>query len=266
MKKIKLYWWRGEGATDSSKRNFGDYLSPMIVEMLSGKEVIHSHPKHADMLAIGTILPVEKKAKGLIFKRRLHIWGSGTDRCNRQFSDRHHYHAVRGALSRNQIEGDKGDIYLGDPGLLADRLVKSNSVPKKYEVGVIAHYVDQSDPRLPALLSKKNVKKINVFDPVDQVLQQIQECDIIISSSMHGLIVADSFGIPNRRLVLSQGLISDYKFGDYYSAFGINEPPPLSPESVINNGFTSYSVSEGYARPRLEEIKAALEKAFPTSL
>lgn len=266
MKKIKLYWWRGDGAEDTSKRNFGDYLSPIIVEILSGKQVVHSHPKHADMLAIGTILPVEKKAKGLLFKRKLHIWGSGTDRHNREFSDRHYYHAVRGAKSLEQIGGNKKGICLGDPGLLADRLSPKNTSPKKYKVGIIPHYVDQSDPRVSSLLNMKHTKLINVFDPVDEVLGQIQECDSILSSSMHGLIVADSFGIPNKRILLSHGIISDYKFDDYYSAFGLPEPAPMTPESILNNSFNIYSLSDDYSRPGLEKIKSALEKSFPDTL
>lgn len=266
MKRIKLYWWRGDGADDPSKRNFGDYLSPLIVEMLSGKEIIHSHPKHADMIAIGTILPVEKKSKGLLFKRKLHIWGSGTDRQNRVFSGRHYYHAVRGVRSRSQIEGGKQHIALGDPGLLSDRLLPKNTSSKKYKLGIIPHYVDKSDPRLSSLLNIENTKIINVYDPVDQVLRQIQECDSILSSSMHGLIVADSFGIPNRRLLLSRGIISDYKFDDYYSAFNIPEPEPITPEIITKNKFDLYSISDDYRRPGLESIKSALENSFPKSL
>ncbi len=68
---IKLYWWQGEGSNDSSKQNFGDFLSPLIVGMLSGKKVVYAEPKDADMIAIGSILSRERKAKGLFRKREL---------------------------------------------------------------------------------------------------------------------------------------------------------------------------------------------------
>jgi pyruvyltransferase len=44
------------------------------------------------------------------------------------------------------------------------------------------------------------------------------ECKIVLSSSLHGLVLADSFQIPNKRIVLSNNIIGgDFKFKDYYS-------------------------------------------------
>ena len=41
---------------------------------------------------------------------------------------------------------------------------------------------------------------------------------------MYGLIVADVLYIPNVRMILSDKISGgDYKFNDYYSAFGLNE-------------------------------------------
>jgi len=97
--KIKLYWWRG----DSGKENFGDYLSPLIVEMVSGKEVVYAKPEKADMIAIGSILHRERKAKRFFIPRKLHIWGAGTDSPDRRFSSRHYYHAVRGLETSSRI-------------------------------------------------------------------------------------------------------------------------------------------------------------------
>ena len=55
-----------------------------------------------------------------------------------------------------------------------------------------------------------------------QILEEIASCEYVLSSSLHGLIVSDSFGIPNQRLVVSEKLVGDgYKFNDYYSAFGV---------------------------------------------
>jgi pyruvyltransferase len=41
---------------------------------------------------------------------------------------------------------------------------------------------------------------------------------VILSSSLHGLILADAYEIPNKRLVIGNRLLgSDFKFMDYYS-------------------------------------------------
>ncbi|GGD00757.1 polysaccharide pyruvyl transferase family protein [Halopseudomonas salina] len=264
---IKLYWWRGEGAQDSTKQNFGDYLSPLIVEMVSGKPVVHASPAHADMIAIGSILSRERKAKRFLIKRKLHIWGAGTDSAERIFSGRHHYHAVRGEKTREQIQGLATMPALGDPGLLTDRWWSGRPKPeKKYRLGLIPHFVDQQNAAMQDLAKLGGVRVISVFDPVEDVARQIQQCDFIASSSMHGLILADSFGIPNRRLVFSRGIISDLKFVDYYSAFQMGEPQATTPIEWIQTEGTHPVIEDPYERPGLESIKDKLVSAFPKSI
>lgn len=264
---IRLYWWRGEGATDSGKQNFGDYLSPLIVEMVSGRPVAYAEPKDAEMIAIGSILSRERKAKGLLFKRSLHIWGAGTDRADRSFSGHHYYHAVRGTKTREQIRVKDCQAALGDPGLLSDRWWSGRPVPdKKYRVGWIPHFVDQQNPDIQSLAGLPNTTIIDVFDSVENVMRQIQQCDFIASSSMHGLILADAFGIPNRRMVISKGIISDLKFVDYYSALGLSEPQPTTPLEWLNAQGRHAVLEEEYSRPGLEIVKDRLQSAFPTAL
>ena len=56
-------------------------------------------------------------------------------------------------------------------------------------------------------------------------LKSLKKCKNVLSSALHGLIAADSFGIPNLRMVISNNIIGgDYKFIDYYSAYGLNLP------------------------------------------
>ena len=264
---IKLYWWRGDGATDPQKQNFGDYLSPLIVEMVSGRRVEYASPKEADMIAIGSILSRERKAKGLLFKRKLHIWGAGTDRLDRSFSGHHHYHAVRGKKTCEQIKSSNCRPALGDPGLLADRWWSGRATPeKKYRIGWIPHFVDHKRAEVTALANIQGTKVINVFDSVENVVRQIQQCDFIASSSMHGLIIADAFGIPNRRLVVSRGIISDLKFADYYSAMDLEEPPATTPEEWLDSEGRHPVMEEHYQRSGIESIKDQLQAAFPSSM
>ena len=63
---------------------------------------------------------------------------------------------------------------------------------------------------------------INVNDEPLEVIKQLAQCRTVISSSLHGLIVADSFGIPNMHVLFSDRPLGDgYKFDDYYSAYGV---------------------------------------------
>lgn len=263
---IKLYWCRGKGETDEQQRNFGDYLSPLIVEMLSSKAVVYAPIYSAEMMAIGSILPRERKAKRFFLPRRLHIWGAGTDAPDLKFSGRHHYHAVRGQKSFEQISDLSQSPVFGDPGLLANYWWEGKPKPeKRYRLGVIPHYVDQKNSFVEAATKLPGVLFINVFWPVEEVLRAIQSCDFILSSSMHGLIIADAFSVPNRRLRLSDGLISDFKFVDYYSAFGMAEPQPLVKDSLLSLAYSDPADLVGnYTRPNLADLQSGLIKAFPS--
>jgi pyruvyltransferase len=261
---IKLYWCRGSGRNDSSLQNFGDYLSPIIVEILSGKKVSYSPVKKADLIAIGSVLAREKKAKILGIKRTLDIWGAGAGYPDEEFSAHHRYHAVRGEHTRSKIKNDAGcNTVLGDPGLLADSYVDKSNI-KKWRVGIIPHYVDQSNINLAEIVgSLKGSKIINVFDTVENVLKEISQCEYVLSSSMHGLIVADSYGVPNRRLKLSDGIISDHKFKDYYSCFSIYEPEPFTVETITENGLDLDFEIGTYNRPNISAVKDTLVSRFP---
>jgi len=263
---IKLYWCRGKGRSDPAQRNFGDYLSPLLVEMLSHQAVEYAPVHQADLLAIGSIMHRERKARRFLIPRRLHVWGAGTPAPGLSFSGRHYYHAVRGQKTIDQIRQLKTAPALGDPGLLAGLWWEGRPRPaKRYRIGLIPHYVDQPLASVKRCLSLPGVKPIDVFWPVEEVLKSVQECDFIVSSSMHGLIVADAFAVPNRRIIFSRGTISDYKFVDYYSAFGLDEPPALPENGLLEAGGPDLSRLIGeYARPGLAELQDRLVKAFPS--
>ncbi|MDH0726190.1 polysaccharide pyruvyl transferase family protein [Stutzerimonas stutzeri] len=262
---IKLYWCRGKGRSDPNQQNFGDYLSPLLVEMLAGKPVVYAPINRAEMMAIGSILPRERKAKRFFLPHRLHIWGAGTDAPGLSFSARHHYHALRGVKSCEQVVGLRGSPALGDPGLLASHWWDGKAKPAKtHKVGIIPHYVDRQHPAIIAASKQPGVLLIDVFWPVEEVLRSIQACDFVLSSSMHGLIVADAFEVPNRRLRLSSGLISDFKFVDYYSAFSLNEPEPLCSSALERLGREDVAELIGeYERPGLSDLQAGLLRSFP---
>ena len=58
---------------------------------------------------------------------------------------------------------------------------------------------------------------IDVTEPVDDVINKITSCDVIATSSLHGAIVAQSFGIPWVRLY-AEPTKDDFKWLDFISA------------------------------------------------
>lgn len=119
---------------------------------------------------------------------------------------------------------------LGDCGLLA-KLVFPNNIAKKFKIGIVPHFTDIDNLSIKRL-SQKFQGSVTIISPLGNprtVIKKIKECRHIISSSLHGLIIADAFGIPTRRWVDRKTMpdieFHDYKFEDYYSAIDFHENP-----------------------------------------
>ena len=87
---------------------------------------------------------------------------------------------------------------------------------------MIPHVDDLDNPMIFDLASKyKDVKiiKLNKYKHWHNIIDEINQCEYIISSSLHGLIVADAYGIPNTWVEFSEKTLwQRFKFQDYYSS------------------------------------------------
>jgi pyruvyltransferase len=126
------------------------------------------------------------------------------------------YLAVRGPLTA-ALTGSH-DVALGDAGLLANELVPQQH--RKYNVGVIPHW---SDKDMERRFWGDGAVLIDVTDDPLLVVKKIASCKRIISSSLHGIIVADAYGIPRRTELTPQFAKEggDHKFRDHNAAVGV---------------------------------------------
>jgi hypothetical protein len=195
---------------------------------------------------------------------RIHVWGTGFIESQPTRKSRFHYHAVRGRHSAAIVQHPALNA-LGDPGLLADVLWPAlRRTPKQHRVGLVPHYEDRANPRVRTLANAlRSCTIIDVFDDVTDVLRQIAGCECVLSSSLHGLIVADAFGIPNAWIKLSEKIRGeDFKFHDYYSIYDLDRTlHPLSPEEITPQEVST--IPDKYTRPGLDRIKGNLIRAFP---
>lgn len=235
MRPIKLYWSGRKSA------NFGDFLSPLIVEFVSGRRVIFSSAKRCDIIAIGSIV---QKVLGGQWERLIRgryspvkVWGAGSLSAAGLSPPKHaEFFAVRGALTRDALQL-AADMPLGDPGLLLNRMIDGRRLEKRYRWGFVPHMADLGDPLAKAIIQQNaGVELIDVTDPDPlQVGRKIAACDFIISSSLHGLIVADCFGVPNLKIRISERVIGgDWKFADYASSVGRSKFDAVTPEDALN--------------------------------
>ncbi|ARV08960.1 hypothetical protein BTO05_04665 [Winogradskyella sp. PC-19] len=235
MGHLNLYWWSKSKLSLDEPENFGDLLSKYIVQKISGKEVKWFNPNKKRLitpkhyLAIGSIITVATE-KSI-------VWGSGiiskTDEVKNAT-----FLAVRGPQTRQyllQKNYSVPEVY-GDPAILLPKLYNPK-LEKRYDVGIIPHYVDNKIFEKNEFLNK-NIGLINFLtNNIENTVDKIVECDKIISSSLHGVIVAHSYGIPALWIKFSDNLYGDdIKFYDYFNSVGLDYPEPIIiSKSKLNN-------------------------------
>ncbi len=213
---LPLYYWRQE---KEKLYNFGDVLSVKLVERIINAPVeIYKRTRlnnKKKLLAIGSIISF-----GLDNDI---VWGSGI---NGKLLNSKHYNfttldirAVRGPLTRqflyNNFKIHVPEVY-GDPALLTSYFFPefTRKDEPKYDYLIIPHYSD-------AHLFPKELYPNVVYptDPWDEIIEKIVDSKLVISSTLHGLIVAESWGIPARMLKISNAEPL-FKYQDYY--YGTN--------------------------------------------
>ena len=104
------------------------------------------------------------------------------------------------------------------------------------------HIAHQTRPEILALKAQfKGCKIADLTQDPIKILKQISASERVISSSLHGLICADSLGVENIRLNLGSGLKGgNFKFDDYDTSIGrsINEITGVELQADINNIFS----------------------------
>ena len=228
--KIKLYYY--------NYPNVGDKLNETILSSIFKLKFEDETFQTADLCCIGSILDslitnsklsihdkeIQNKCN---VNKPIHIWGTGL---------MHYYdnipqdtvrpiiiHALRGEKTKKRLSvilNKNISCILADPGLLSPLIVKTSD--KKYSVGIVPHYVDKDEEIFKRMLEYyPNSKIIDVQSETKQVLKEISQCKYIISTSLHGLVIADSYNIPNCWCEISDRIVGNrFKFHDYFSSFG----------------------------------------------
>lgn len=158
------------------------------------------------------------------------VWGSGIISSTEKVSGTpKKVLAVRGPLTRKRLleQGINCKEVYGDPALLLPRFYKPK-VAKRYKLGLIPHYTDFSNPLLDTLKNNKDVLVIDIahYDHWLDFIDQINSCKAIASSSLHGLIISEAYGIPNLWVKLKNSVLSDdFKFHDFFLSLGFDRAP-----------------------------------------
>ena len=256
--------------------NVGDYLGPIIVNSLIENAPnlrLDNQGKTRHLMSVGSIVSMG------YFDAT--IWGSGLineeaqkivlykkNRYRRKLDIR----AVRGPLTRKALieSGYVCPEVYGDPAILLPNIYPGKLLCSEKKISLILHYrtkmVDLKygkaekyelpiDQKLvdDALIHYIDPKTHNYKSFIDQILKS----NLVISSSLHGIILAEAYGVP--AVFLNYGVEEQmFKFNDWY----LSTHRQLKYCSTIEEALDT-SPNE---LPDLSEMRENLLNSFPYDL
>lgn len=217
----EIVWWQPRRKRRSLYRrlyNVGDLLSPFLCDAIlatRGRGLDPARRPPHRLLAIGSILHLA--ADGDV------VWGAGVNgkvALDHIRARRLDVRAVRGPRSAAVLRGmgiDVPDVF-GDPGLLVSRFLPLHE-ERRHAVAVVPHF-NQRWPRLRWPGRRIVSPRLGVAD----FCRALGCSRLVVSSSLHGLVVAESYGVP--AVFWDNGSGEDlFKYRDYYEGTGRPEFP-----------------------------------------
>lgn len=259
---VAAFWW-------DKRSNFGDSIGPWVISAYSGRPVVNARFMKVPgrtLVSVGSVIQMIKRPNA-------DIWGSGLIR---EIHDKHltdlsrlkgvRVHAVRGKLTQAQLSSkldwEVPEVF-GDPALLLPR-VYTPAFKKAGTSGVsfVPHY---SHREWLGTLSTDGVDVVDVRNDLTTVIDQIAGSDVCVSTSLHGLIIAQAYGVPWVWLNVTDAALAGarFKFDDYFSTLDSSAIAEFQMASTELGTLDLLKVSRQATLPRLTIDLDALEAALP---
>ena len=209
--KKALFWWAPKAGI-----NMGDELSRVIVSaVLATRDKTLLSERHGSgrLLAIGSILHFSQAGDT--------VWGSGING-KRPYDaltfDGIKFKSVRGPKTKAILES-KGisvpDVF-GDPGLLAPLFMAPTAFAQREpEDFLVVPHLNEDFSKYREFEDKLVLPNLGP----GQFIERLLSAKLVISSSLHGVILAEAYGIPAVYYDSGSGE-HIFKYDDYYSGTG----------------------------------------------
>lgn len=243
---IELFEWRPYGGAT----NFGDHLGKVVASRLinkAGHMPDEEVPQSRRLFTVGSVIHFAETDDV--------IWGSGVN--GKLPRDQHKFktldvRAVRGpktATFLRELGVAVPNIY-GDPALLVPTLFSDRFRVKPRRPAVFI-------PNLHDLsIAKTDLPIVSPLRGWNHVIKMIVGSEMVVSSSLHGIVLAEAFGIPARYVRLSE-TEHPFKYDDYAQGTG---RASLKPAKSINHALDMGGM------PPIDFSPDELLKAFPLDL
>ena len=242
------------------QRNWGDDFNPWLFNKLTGEEAIYCpHKSCHRLLMAGSILTGAGEYDT--------CWGTGLISDNLitplKLSKAL---AVRGPLSAEKLEqsGITAPVIYGDPGLIASKLIPLPK-NKKYKRSVIPHYVDRDKGEKFA--EEMGFHVINVDLPIEKFIEEVASSEEVWSSSLHGIICAESMQIPTTWIKFSDRIVGGlFKYHDYLLGTQRQIRQPLDLSKTWSNRISSQCLDSFDVNSIMQNLLSVFPKRINNNL
>lgn len=229
--------------------NWGDDLNYYFIKEITNRPiVIYNRSCLAMRLNLNNFLVIGSTID-MLCKKNTKVWGAGIINNMEGIKIKpKKIYAVRGPLSREILLSrniECPEIY-GDPALLLP-LYYRPTISKRYKYGIISHVSNENYLRTmtldnTAIFERNDVLIISMknYNNWQDIIDKICSCKAILSASLHGLIVAEAYNIPNVWIEFGSPLIGDhFKFHDFFLSIKHDR---LNPMRIIDNNISSVDI------------------------
>lgn len=228
MKKISIYVWQ-------DVPNWGDQLGyDLLSSFLGDRGSKVDKVADADIVGIGsTLAHIPVNWSGIVA-------GPGLLKQTSWNLPMANILGIRGKLTARgnffyKFSAQRANVFIGDPGLITPQVLDLSwhqKFKERADIGILPHWSDTALKWDSRLYGPWKTRFINPFRSPRDVISDIITCDKLVTSSLHGTVIADAYGIP-RRIVPSWTMLNSpyeggmFKFQDYMSALDMEYQPEV---------------------------------------
>ena len=253
---IKINTWTQRTAEGKLiNRNWGDDINYWFLPKIFGKNLVdYKKTGGLNYSMIGSIV-------NLYIDKNTVVWGSGVQVERELMETPKKVCAVRGPLTRRYLleRGIKCPEIYGDPSLLLPYYYYPDK-KKKFKIGLIPHWSSLNSPIVKKLEKNKDVLiiKMKDYNKWTDVIDEILSCKYILSESLHGLIMAEAYNVPNVWVDITLKNKYDIKYHDFFLSTGLDREKPMK----IDKNFTIDKALEKlskYKKGKMPDLKALID-------
>ena len=257
---INLAWW-----AKPFPGNFGDWLSPLIVNHYTDKKIIFQSPVRLalkdHMIGLGSI--------GRFIKPNSVVVGTGISTDELTLAKSAKYVSVRGPVTARVVKESGGPEVesFGDPGVLISRIFPVTRGKTNGRVALVRHFTHKPIP----LTLDANMDELDIYmshpDDIKILVETLNTYDRVVTSAMHIFITCQSYGIPCA-LVTFEGFEDSVhgngiKYGDYAQGVGLDSISPIAVGLDFSKvDFENLTTDHKIADSKLDEVEAAILKGL----